>query len=65
MATMGDREGDLFADAASFRALDFLERSRDVASEAVVHATGRETSTAAREVAAGIAPRSIEAPAAT
>ncbi|MEA3178668.1 MAG: hypothetical protein QOI59_2191 [Gammaproteobacteria bacterium] len=37
------------ADAAGAAALDFLERSRDVANEVVVDGTSRETSTSGRE----------------
>jgi len=43
------------ADAAGAAALDFLERSRDVANEVVVDGTRGETSTSAREE--NIAPR--------
>jgi hypothetical protein len=44
------------ADAAGAAALDFLERSRDVANEVVVDGTRSETSTLGREE--NIAPRS-------
>jgi hypothetical protein len=44
------------ADAAGAAALDFLERSRDVANEVVVDGTRGETSTSGREE--NIAPRS-------
>jgi hypothetical protein len=37
------------ADAAAVAALDFLERSRDVANEVVVDGTRAETSTSRRE----------------
>lgn len=37
------------ADAAGVAALDFLERSRDVANEVVVDGTRAETSTSRRE----------------
>jgi hypothetical protein len=36
-------------DALGFVALDFLERSRDIANEVVVDGTRRETSTSRRE----------------
>jgi len=36
-------------DASGFEALEFLERSRDVANEVVVDGTRRETSTSGRE----------------
>ena len=44
------------ADAAGAAALDFLERSRDVANEVVVDGTRAETSTSGREE--NSAPRS-------
>lgn len=44
------------ADAAGAAALDFLERSRDVANEVVVDGTRSETSTSGREE--NVAPRS-------
>ena len=44
------------ADAAGLAALDFLERSREVANEVVVDGTRAETSTSGREE--NSAPRS-------
>lgn len=44
------------ADPWTLTALDFLERSRDVANEVVVDGTRRETSTSGREEI--VAPRS-------
>jgi hypothetical protein len=44
------------ADAAGIAALEFLERSRDVANEVVVDGTRGETSTSGREESS--APRS-------
>jgi hypothetical protein len=44
------------ADAAGVAALDFLERSRDVANEVVIDGTRAETSTSGREE--NSAPRS-------
>jgi hypothetical protein len=46
-----------FLDVADFEALQFLERSRDVASEVVVDGTRRETSTSRREEPTAIDPR--------
>ena len=43
------RDGYFFQDGTSFKALEFLERSRDVANEVVVDDTRRETSTSRRE----------------
>jgi len=45
-----------WADPWILAALDFLERSRDVANEVVVDGTRRETSTSGREEI--VAPRS-------
>jgi hypothetical protein len=47
---------DRAADPWTLSALDFLERSREVASEVVVDGTRSETSTSAREEI--VAPRS-------
>jgi len=47
---------DSAADPWTLAALDFLERSRDVANEVVVDGTRSETSTSAREEI--VAPRS-------
>jgi hypothetical protein len=49
MAPLKDDRFLFLPDAASFKALDFLERSRDVASEVVVDGRSRETSTSRRE----------------
>lgn len=46
-----------FLDVSDFEALQFLERSRDVASEVVVDGTRRETSTSRREETTAIDPR--------
>lgn len=48
--TPEEKTGGRFApDALGFVALDFLERSRDIANEVVVDGTRRETSTSQRE----------------
>ncbi len=56
MGTMSTKAGDSFgfltfpsAEAAGAAALDFLERSRDVANEVVVDGKRGETSTSGRE----------------
>jgi hypothetical protein len=56
---LGDSYGfaaDRAADPWTEGALDFLERSREVANEVVVDGTRRETSTSGREEV--VAPRS-------
>jgi hypothetical protein len=55
MRPLKDNERYSFPDALGFEALEFLERSRDVASEVVVDGA-RETSTSRPEEAAAIDP---------
>jgi hypothetical protein len=58
MGLRNDRSGYYLADATSFEALQFLERSRDVADE-VVDCARRETSTSGREESAATAPGTV------
>jgi hypothetical protein len=54
MGPVKENDGRFSPDALGFVALDFLERSRDVANEVVVDGTRRETSTSRREEATAI-----------
>jgi hypothetical protein len=54
MGPVKENDGRFSPDALSFVALDFLERSRDVANEVVVDGTRRETSTSRRDEATAI-----------
>jgi hypothetical protein len=52
MGPRNDRSGYYLADATNFEALQFLERSRDVADEVVVDCMRQETSTSPCEESA-------------
>jgi hypothetical protein len=52
MGLRNDRSRYYLADATSFEALQFLERSRDVADEVVVDCVRRETATSPPEESA-------------